>query len=103
MARNERRVGEARGGLFFISATRGGCGMVRDFAMRTSVKKTSQFREMLRSSRLEFLMEAHNGLSARIVEEAGFKGQYTNAFGSLDDMLAGRDYLIAQAREAGIG
>jgi len=29
---------------------------------------------MLRSSQLEFLMEAHNGLSAKIVEEAGFKG-----------------------------
>jgi phosphoenolpyruvate phosphomutase len=29
---------------------------------------------MLQSSKLEFLMEAHNGLSARIVREAGFKG-----------------------------
>jgi phosphoenolpyruvate phosphomutase len=29
---------------------------------------------MLRSPQLEFLMEAHNGLSARIVREAGFKG-----------------------------
>nr|WP_235837991.1 phosphoenolpyruvate mutase [Chitinasiproducens palmae] len=29
---------------------------------------------MLLSSELEFLMEAHNGLSARIVREAGFKG-----------------------------
>ncbi|WP_187513519.1 isocitrate lyase/phosphoenolpyruvate mutase family protein, partial [Pantoea eucalypti] len=29
---------------------------------------------MLVSSDLEFLMEAHNGLSARIVREAGFKG-----------------------------
>lgn len=29
---------------------------------------------MLRGSQLEFLMEAHNGLSAKIVEEAGFKG-----------------------------
>ncbi|HOP98816.1 MAG TPA: phosphoenolpyruvate mutase [Verrucomicrobiota bacterium] len=38
------------------------------------VKKTLQFRRLLESSHLEFLMEAHNGLSARIVEEAGFKG-----------------------------
>jgi phosphoenolpyruvate phosphomutase len=37
-------------------------------------KKTAQFREMLDSSELEFLMEAHDGLSAKIVEEAGFKG-----------------------------
>ncbi len=29
---------------------------------------------MLRSDELEFIMEAHNGISARIVEEAGFKG-----------------------------
>jgi len=33
-----------------------------------------QLRELLESSQTEFLMEAHNGLSARIVEEAGFKG-----------------------------
>ncbi len=29
---------------------------------------------MINSGELEFIMEAHNGLSARIVEEAGFKG-----------------------------
>jgi phosphoenolpyruvate phosphomutase len=33
-----------------------------------------RLREMLLSDELEFLMEAHNGLSARIVREAGFKG-----------------------------
>jgi phosphoenolpyruvate phosphomutase len=33
-----------------------------------------RLREMLVSNELEFLMEAHNGLSARIVREAGFKG-----------------------------
>jgi phosphoenolpyruvate phosphomutase len=38
------------------------------------MKKTTQFKQLLNSGRLEFLMEAHNGLSARIVEEAGFKG-----------------------------
>lgn len=37
-------------------------------------KKTSLLRELINSSKLEFLMEAHNGLSAKIVEEAGFKG-----------------------------
>jgi phosphoenolpyruvate phosphomutase len=37
-------------------------------------KKSSQLRAMLQSSQTEFIMEAHNGLSARIVEEAGFKG-----------------------------
>lgn len=39
----------------------------------------------------------------RLVEGKGFKGHYTNAFGSLDDMLAGREYLVARGREAGIG
>jgi len=37
-------------------------------------KKTTQLKQMLKSNQLEFLMEAHNGLSAKIVEEAGFKG-----------------------------
>ena len=36
--------------------------------------KTTQLKQLLRSPQLEFLMEAHNGLSARIVEEAGFSG-----------------------------
>lgn len=37
-------------------------------------KKTTQFRQLLSSPEVEFLMEAHDGLSAKIVEEAGFKG-----------------------------
>jgi phosphoenolpyruvate phosphomutase len=36
--------------------------------------KFQQLRYLLQSSELEFIMEAHNGISARIVEEAGFKG-----------------------------
>lgn len=36
--------------------------------------KTTQFKQLLRSNRLECILEAHNGLSAKIVEEAGFKG-----------------------------
>jgi len=36
--------------------------------------KASQFKQLLRSGQTEFLMEAHDGLSARIVEDAGFKG-----------------------------
>ena len=38
------------------------------------MKKTARLKEMIQSSELEFLMESHNGLSARIVEEAGFEG-----------------------------
>jgi phosphoenolpyruvate phosphomutase len=36
--------------------------------------RSARLRQMLLSDELEFLMEAHNGLSARIVREAGFKG-----------------------------
>jgi phosphoenolpyruvate phosphomutase len=36
--------------------------------------RSAKLRQMLQSPQLEFLMEAHNGLSARIVREAGFGG-----------------------------
>ena len=38
------------------------------------LSRSAQLRRMLVDDELEFLMEAHNGLSARIVREAGFKG-----------------------------
>jgi sugar phosphate isomerase/epimerase len=37
----------------------------------------------------------------RCIESKGFTGHYTNAFGSLDDMLSARDYLVEQAGSAG--
>jgi phosphoenolpyruvate phosphomutase len=43
-------------------------------AVRTEASRSEKLRAMLESTELEFLMEAHNGLSARIVREAGFKG-----------------------------
>jgi phosphoenolpyruvate phosphomutase len=36
--------------------------------------RSAKLRQMLESGRLEFLLEAHNRLSARIVREAGFSG-----------------------------
>jgi phosphoenolpyruvate phosphomutase len=36
--------------------------------------RAARLRSLLVSDRLEFLMEAHNGLSARIVQQAGFGG-----------------------------
>jgi phosphoenolpyruvate phosphomutase len=42
------------------------------------MKKTTQFKELLQSDRLEFLLEAHNGISARIGQEAGFKGLWAS-------------------------
>lgn len=56
----------------------------------TAMKKTTQLREMLNSSRLEFLMEAHNGLGARIVEETGFSGIWASGL-SISASLGLRD------------
>ncbi|MFT7458916.1 MAG: phosphoenolpyruvate phosphomutase [Planctomycetota bacterium] len=41
---------------------------------KNSENKCRQLRRLLTSSELEFILEAHNGISARIVEQAGFKG-----------------------------
>jgi phosphoenolpyruvate phosphomutase len=49
-----------------------GSGPTRKFNIVT--KKTTQFRRILESDELEFLLEAHNGITAAIGEEAGFKG-----------------------------
>lgn len=39
------------------------------------LRKTTQLKQLITTpGQLGFLMEAHNGLSAKIVEEAGFKG-----------------------------
>jgi phosphoenolpyruvate phosphomutase len=53
-------------------------------------KKATLFRELLRSGQLEFLMEAHNGLSARIAEEAGFRGIWASGL-SISAALGVRD------------
>jgi len=39
-----------------------------------SNSKPSQLRALLESANTEFILEAHNGISARIAERAGFKG-----------------------------
>lgn len=38
------------------------------------MKKTTRLKHLIHSSEIEFLMEAHNGLSAKIAEDCGFKG-----------------------------
>ena len=54
------------------------------------MKKTTKLRSMINSPELEFIMEAHNGLSARIVEEAGFKGIWGSGL-SISAALGVRD------------
>jgi hypothetical protein len=41
------------------------------FRCQSKMAKTSQLKQMINSPDLEFIMEAHSGLSARIVEESG--------------------------------
>lgn len=52
--------------------------------------KATRFRAMLTSKNLEFLMEAHNGLSAKIVEESGFSGIWASGL-SMSAALGVRD------------
>jgi phosphoenolpyruvate phosphomutase len=49
-------------------------GHAQKSAKNTTQTRSAKLRQMLQSAELEFLMEAHNGLSARIVREAGFNG-----------------------------
>jgi sugar phosphate isomerase/epimerase len=42
------------------------------------------------------------GAMFKKIEALGYKGHYTNGFGSIDDMLVGLDYLVACAAEAGV-
>lgn len=52
--------------------------------------KALALKNMLRSKELAFLMEAHNGLSARIVQETGFKGIWASGL-SISAQLGVRD------------
>ncbi len=52
--------------------------------------KTAQFRSLLHSKDLQFIMEAHNGLSAKIVEEAGFRAIWASGL-SISAALGVRD------------
>jgi phosphoenolpyruvate phosphomutase len=54
------------------------------------VKKTTRLRELVLRSETTFLMEAHSGLSARIVEDAGFEGVWASGL-SVSASFAVRD------------
>lgn len=54
------------------------------------MKKTTKLKKILYSDKLEFLMEAHNGISAKIVEEVGFKGIWGSGL-SISGSLGVRD------------
>jgi phosphoenolpyruvate phosphomutase len=53
-------------------------------------RKTTLLRRLITRPELAFLMEAHNGLSARVVEEAGFEGVWASGL-SIAAALGVRD------------
>jgi len=53
-------------------------------------RKTTMLKELIQSKELEFMMEAHSGLSARIVQEAGFKSIWASGF-AISAQLGVRD------------
>ncbi len=57
----------------------------------THLPKTTRLRKLIGSPELSFLMEAHNGLSAKIVEEAGFEGIWASGL-SMAASLGVRDH-----------
>ena len=65
-----------------------------------SLSKTAQFHRLLDPSALSFFMEAHNGLSVRIVEEARFQGIWASglsisaALGMRDNNKASRTQIL---------
>ncbi|MEE2982973.1 MAG: phosphoenolpyruvate mutase [Pseudomonadota bacterium] len=66
-------------------------------------RKTTQLRSLLTSTDLEFMLEAHNGISARIVEEAGFRGIWASGlalsaqFGVRDNNEASWTQIVGMA------
>ncbi|XP_059171822.1 phosphoenolpyruvate phosphomutase-like [Physella acuta] len=62
----------------------------RRYAVEVGVKKSTKLRKMLLSPELEFIMEAHSGISACIAEEAGFQGIWASGL-SMATQLGVRD------------
>jgi phosphoenolpyruvate phosphomutase len=54
------------------------------------ISKAARLRELIQTPQLAFLMEAHNGLSAKIVEEAGFDAIWASGL-SMSATLGVRD------------
>ncbi len=61
-----------------------------DDAQAAAASKAARLRALLRAPALSFIMEAHNGLSAKIVEEAGFEGIWASGL-SMSAALGVRD------------
>jgi len=55
-----------------------------------TLKKTTKLKKMLKSPELSFIMEAHSGLSAKVVEETGFEGIWASGL-SISAQMGVRD------------
>jgi phosphoenolpyruvate phosphomutase len=56
-----------------------------------TLRRTTRLKRLIQRREMGFLMEAHNGLSARIVEEAGFEGIWASGL-SISAALGVRDH-----------
>jgi len=56
----------------------------------TDARKTARLRQLIARPELTFLMEAHNGLSARIAQDVGFEGLWASGL-SISAALGVRD------------
>lgn len=54
------------------------------------MKKSTKLRNLIESNSLDFIMEAHNGLSAKIIEESGFDGIWASGL-SISAAMGVRD------------
>ncbi|XP_063221004.1 phosphoenolpyruvate phosphomutase-like isoform X2 [Bacillus rossius redtenbacheri] len=75
---------------FIPSASQQIVAGLRRYAGAGQGKRTTRLKAMLASPDLAFLMEAHSGLSATIVEEAGFQGIWASGL-SISAQLGVRD------------
>jgi 2-methylisocitrate lyase-like PEP mutase family enzyme len=50
------------------------------------MRTTTELRRLVTRPQIAFLMEAHDGLSARVAEEAGFEGIWASACVNVNDV-----------------
>lgn len=58
---------------------------------KNTVRKTTRLKQLIQRPEMAFLMEAHNGLSAKVAEEAGFEGIWGSGL-SISAALGVRDH-----------
>lgn len=73
-----------------------------DFSMVGEVRLADCFRKGKEEHLIPGAGDMDFGKIFKRIEAAGFKGHYMNAFGTLEDMLIGREFEVARAQEAGV-